>query len=70
MTGNQIGTPGSGKYLGYVWDGRKWVDPISCKPGKFNPWDRTHWAWRVLFIAIAAGVCLYIGLGVNAVMGN
>ena len=70
MTGTQVGTAGSGKYEGFVWNGRAWVDPSSGERGKFNPWDRTHWAWRVLFIALAAGVCLYIGLGVNAVMGN
>ena len=70
MTGTQVGTAGSGKYLGYVWDGRAWVDPISCKPGKFNPWDRTHWAWRAVFIVLAAGLCIYFGIFVGLLTGS
>ena len=48
-----VGQAGTGKYQGYTWDGRHWVDADGQR-GRFDPWQRTHWGWRALFVALAA----------------
>jgi hypothetical protein len=55
----EIGAAGTGKYEGYTWDGRHWVDQDGNR-GAFGPWQRTHWAWRAFFVTLAAGVLLYV----------
>lgn len=53
MEREKVGAVGTGKYEGYVWDGRHWVDPFTMKHGKFDPWQRTSLPWRIFLIAVA-----------------
>ncbi len=66
MTGIQ----GTGKYEGFVWNGRAWVDPSSGERGRFNPWERTHWAWRAFFVLLAGGLCVYFGIVIGIFTGS
>lgn len=47
-----IGRAGTGKYLGYIWDGQRWVDPQG-RPGQFDPWQRTSTPMKALLIGLA-----------------
>lgn len=56
----KVGTAGTGKYQGFVWDGRRWVDPVTMEAGKFDPWDHTGLAWKIVVIVGVASALVYV----------
>lgn len=59
--GQPRGQAGTGKYEGYVWDGRKWVGPDG-RAGRFDPWQRTSLPLRVLLVGLAAVAVVVLAL--------
>lgn len=62
MERDKVGAVGTGKYEGYVWDGRHWVDPFTMKRGKFDSWQRTGIWWKAFVVFGVAGMLVYVSL--------
>ncbi len=62
MRAEQVGTAGTGKYEGFVWDGRRWVNPVTMEVGRFDPWQRTSLPWRIVLVAAVSVAIVYLVL--------
>ena len=61
MNSQPAGTPGTGRFEGYTWDGRRWVADDGTV-GRFDPWQRTGLPLRIALVLLAAAGVVYLAL--------
>jgi hypothetical protein len=64
----EIGRPGTGKYEGATWDGRRWV--VDGEEMKVGPWSRTGPIGRAFLLTLFAALILLVSWPIAMVMSG